>query len=198
MSTPIIIAIAGPTCSGKTLIANSLANNLSDATVISMDSYYRDLTTVPSEELEHWNFDQPSSIDYRLMIEHIQSLSGGNSIVKPVYQFPSHTRAAEGVEIIPGRYIMLDGLFALYWKDLIKHYQLSVFIQASDEVCLKRRLARDPVERGFTPEYISRQYRDTVRPMYNKFIHPTRLRADLLVKGEDNPLVNVEKILSLL
>ena len=101
MPIPIVIAIAGPTCSGKTIIANSLAEKLTDTTIISLDSYYRDLTSIPPDKLEHWNFDQPSSIDYNLLIDQVKSLSQGESIIKPVYQFSSHTRSAEGVKVIP-------------------------------------------------------------------------------------------------
>lgn len=196
MPTPIIIAIAGPSCSGKTLIAITLAKKLTDATVISMDSYYRDLTTVPKDELEHWNFDQPTSIDYKMLIEQLRSLAEGNSIVKPIYHFPSHTIAPVGEEITPGRYIILDGLFALYWQEVLEQCQLKVFIQASDEVCFQRRLVRDPVERGFTPEYVSMQYQETVRPMYQKFVHPTKNQADVVLNGKGIVLDSIRAIMS--
>ncbi len=192
---PIIIAIAGPTCSGKTLIANRLADELTDAAVISMDSYYRDLTTVLPGELEHWNFDQPASIDYKLLIEHVKELSAGRSIMKPVYRFPSHTRATKRVNINPKKFVILDGLFALYWKEVLRNCQLKVFVQVSDNICLKRRLRRDPTERGFTPEYITMQYNETVRPMYRKYVHSTRFQADIIINGENPVADSVEHII---
>jgi len=198
MSKPCIIAIGGPTCSGKSLLSNSLADNLTDAAVISMDSYYRDLTKVDSAELESWNFDHPASLDYNLLVEDISRLAAGRSILKPIYRYPSHTRAAEGIEVIPGAYIILDGLYALYWEAVLDYCQLKVFVSVPDAVCLQRRLRRDPVERGFTTDYIEMQYQETVRPMYQKYVHYTRERADLILNGEDEIKLSVESILNML
>ena len=163
-----------------------------------MDSYYRDLSTVPKDDLEHWNFDQPTSIDFKLLIEHVVELSAGRSIMKPIYLFPSHTRAAEGVEVIPMRYVILDGLFSLYWQEILDVCQFKIFVRASDIVCFQRRLVRDPVERGFTEEFIKMQYRETVRPMYLKHVHPTKVKADIIINGEERVGKSVDLILDYL
>lgn len=179
---PSVIGIAGPSCSGKTELARALACRLG-ATVLALDSYYRDLPHLAPAERARVNFDEPAALDSALLIEHVQRLKEGLAVRKPVYDFATHTRTAE-VEIVePAAYVVAEGLFALYWEELRRLYTLAVFVKLDDAVCYRRRLERDVRERGRTPESVLEQYEATVRPMAQRYVLPQEAAADVIVSG---------------
>ncbi len=193
---PIIVGISGPSCAGKSSVARMLADSLpkDQAVVIGLDSYYRDLTTVASEELEQWNFDRPESLDIPLLHQQVRDIASGVPIEKPVYLYPSHTRAPDRVTLNPHQFVIIEGLYSLYWAELRDLMALRVFIDLEDSVCLERRLKRDVVERKFKPDYIAWQYKTTVYPMYCKYVLPSRKFADIIVSGHDLLEATVEKL----
>ncbi|MBZ5512947.1 MAG: uridine kinase [Acidobacteriia bacterium] len=182
MSTHII-AVAGPSCAGKTELAKRLARSLS-ATILSMDAYYRDLAFLPLESRSKFNFDLPDSLDHTLLREHLTALAAGLPIQRPVYDFTIHTRSSVWETVTPGPFLILEGLFALYWDDLRPLLTTKVYVDAPDEVCLARRQVRDVLERGRTAESVHKQYIEIVRPMAELYIHPTRRFADVVVSGQ--------------
>lgn len=184
-----MIGIAGPSCSGKTELARRLAGLLSASApaVISMDSYYRNLSALDPEERARCNFDVPEALDLGLLAQHLRILARGEGVDKPVYQFLTHTHAPQGERVEPGEFIIVEGLFALYWEEVRELLGTRVFIDVDDDVCLSRRLARDTRERGRSAESILAQYTETVRPMSERYILPTRRFADVVVSGEDAP-----------
>ncbi len=179
------------------MIAETLSQCFSpgSAVVIGLDSYYRDLSTLTEEEKNSWNFDRPDALDVPLLLQQMRELAAGREIIKPVYRYPSHTRAAEGVRIAPGRYVLIEGLFALYWQELRSIYALRVFVEAQEDVCLERRLIRDERERGFSRAYIRWQYETSVKPMYAEHVLPTRQWADVILDGEQPPRKSVDRLL---
>lgn len=179
-----MIGIAGPSGSGKTALANELSAALGPARIIPVDSYYRDLSHLSRVERAQCNFDAPDAIEDGLLVEHIKALAEGNAVSLPVYDFSNHTRETGTILIEPTPCIIIEGLFALYWSLLRELYQFKVFVEASHELCLKRRIERDVAERGRTPESVREQYRQTVKPMYECYIAPTRAYADLIVNSE--------------
>jgi uridine kinase len=183
MSATHIIAIAGPSCAGKTELARYLSRRLT-APILPMDAYYRDLAFLPLEARCKFNFDIPDSVDHALLLEHLTALAAGRSIQRPVYDFTIHTRAPISETVTPGRCLIVEGLFALYWDDIRSLVGTKVFVDAPDEVCLARRQVRDVIERGRTPESVLKQYVETVRPMAELYVRPARRFADLVVSGE--------------
>ena len=183
---PFVGGIAGPTCAGKTSLAQGVSDHLHElsVTVITLDSYYRDLTALPSDMADHANFDHPDSLDAQLLIQQITQIAAGRTIEKPVYRFLSHMRARVGIAVAPTEVILVEGLYALYWQQMREVMHLKVFIDAADGLCLKRRLERDPTERGLTPEFVRTQYATTVKPMFERFVLPTRRFADIVLNGE--------------
>jgi uridine kinase len=178
-----IIAIAGPSCAGKTQLAKCLARLLS-APILPMDAYYRDLAFRPLEARFNFNFDIPESLDHRLLLEHVTALAAGQSIKRPVYDFTIHTRSTMWETVAPARYAIIEGLFALHWEDMRPLLGTKVFVDAPDEVCVARRQARDVLERGRTPEFVLKQYVEIVRPMAELYVRPSRRFADVVVSGE--------------
>ncbi len=183
-SKPYLIGIAGPSCAGKTELARRLASALG-APILPTDSYYRDLSHLPFENRCGTNFDVPDSLDHDLLFRHIALLAEGREIQKPVYDFTRHVRAAEIERLRPGKFLIVEGLFALYWEDIRELLGTKVFVTAPDPLCYERRRERDVRERGRTVQSVEEQYRLTVRPMAEQYILPTREFADVVVSGTD-------------
>jgi uridine kinase len=181
---PRLIGIAGASCSGKTELARWLGRRL-DAPILNLDHYYNDLPDLPFEERARQNFDEPAALDYRLILEHTLALSRGEAIRAPQYDFATHRRETAEEEVTPGGYVILEGLFALYWPEVRARFGLSVYVDTPDEVCLERRLRRDTVERGRTRESVLTQYEATVRPMAFLHVRPTAAHADATVAGTE-------------
>jgi uridine kinase len=143
----------------------------------------------------HQNFDSPDSLDAALLIEHVQQLASGESIEKPVYDFTTHSRKSETERVDPRPFIIIEGLFALYWEDIRKLSGTKVYVDLGEEICLERRIERDIKERGRTRESVLEQYATTVLPMAKQYVYPTRAHADIVVTGNDNIHYEVSTVL---
>jgi uridine kinase len=186
---PIMIGIAGASGSGKSTLAGALGRALPPgaATVVSLDSYHRDRSAEPWESRCRANFDEPSAIDVDLLLEQLTSLGRGELVHAPEYDFGTHVRKASAQVLEPREWIVVEGLFALYWPELRDLLGLKVFVDTDLETCKERRLARDVAERGRTLAAAGQQFEATVRPMYARHVHPTRAHADLVVSGVSSP-----------
>jgi uridine kinase len=185
---PFLVGIAGPSCSGKTEIARLVAATL-QSPVLSLDSYYVDLSHLTWEERERVNFDAPESLREDLVAAHVEALSRGVAIEKPVYDFARHCPNDEVELIHPASFVLIEGLFTLHWESVRKNLALRVFVAASHHVCLDRRLKRDVEERGRTPKCVLAQYEATVRPMCDRYVNSSLPAATLVLDGEQ-PIVD--------
>jgi uridine kinase len=179
---PYVIAIAGPSCSGKTSVARQLATVL-PATIFSLDAYYHDLSTLPLEERAAFNFDHPDSLEVGALSRDLHQLAEGRDVVRAIYDFTTHTRSSRTETLHPREYLIVEGLFTLYWESVRDIYSTKVFMEADHDTCLPRREARDTAERGRTKESIHHQYATTVKPMADEFVLPTRRHAHLILSG---------------
>ena len=182
---PYVVGIAGPSCAGKTALAEHLAQSLEHAVVFALDSYYRDQSDLEPSGRAGWNFDVPEALEDALFLNHLEALARGEAVDKPVYDFSTHCRRPETTRLGPGRVVLVEGLFALYWAAARDLMDLKVFIEAPEDVSLARRTARDVRERGRTPQSVQAQYAQTVRPMYERHALPTRRFADLILDGTE-------------
>lgn len=193
---PVVLAIAGCSGSGKTTLAAELALRL-DGVRFNLDNYYRDLAHLPSQERARQNFDDPSLIESSLLAAHIAALARGETIERPLYDFSTHTRVPGRTETVQaGAYLLVEGIFSLYYPELLPLYHLRVYVDTPDEVCFERRLKRDIEQRGRTEESVRRQYEATVRPASVAFVRPTATHADLTVDGTGTLEGNVEQVLA--
>ena len=193
---PVVIGIAGCSGSGKTTLASELARTL-NGVHFPLDHYYRDLSHLPPAERAQQNFDDPALIESPLLAEHVAALARGETIQRPMYDFSTHTRVVDQTETVhAGAVLLVEGLFALAYPELLPLYQLRVYVETPDDICFERRLRRDVVERGRTPESVRRQYDATVRPSSVAFVRPTAAHADLTVSGVDALDWKVEQVLA--
>ncbi len=191
---PYIIGIAGPSCAGKTELAKSVAAALA-ATTISLDAYYRELGHLSLAERAAVNFDMPTALDHDLLAAQVRVLAAGDSVDLPIYDFATHTRTPQVQRILPAAFVIIEGLFALYWEDLRELCGTRVFVEAPDDVCLERRVGRDVRERGRTPESVRRQFAETVQPMATQYVRPTCAFADVVVSGLQPIALSTESVL---
>jgi uridine kinase len=180
-----IIGVAGPSSSGKSELARQLVDRLPRTSIVSLDSYYRGMEEIPLEERKKVNFDHPDSLDWELLHEHLVAIADGRAFDEPVYSFADYARTAETRRIEPTEFLIVEGLFVLYWPELRKMLDTRVYVQTDPTVCYHRRLTRDVAERGRTPESVREQYERTVRPSAEWFVHPTAKYANLVVSGEE-------------
>ncbi len=182
---PVVVAIAGGSGSGKSYLAQRLMERLGQdrCVLLEQDAYYADLSALPLAERARRNFDHPDAVDFDLLVRHLAELVHGKSIAKPVYDFVLHTRRAEQVTVAPAEVVIVEGILVLHDPRLRALCDLRVFVEAPVEVRLQRRLARDTTERGRTPESVHRQFAESVLPMHEAFVEPSRHFANLVLNG---------------
>jgi uridine kinase len=185
---PAFIGIGGGTGSGKTTLARSIAERYArlGVALIDQDSYYLDQRRLSLRERESVNYDEPLAIDHGLLLEQLQELREGRSIKKPVYCFTSHTRTGEVETVVPQPLVVVEGLFALWEPRVRSLMALKIYVDADPDIRFIRRLQRDVDARGRSVQSVVEQYLQTVRPMHQRYVLPTRQHADVVVNSEDD------------
>jgi uridine kinase len=180
-----LIVIGGGSGSGKTTLAHYLSQTIGaeQAPVLCVDQYYRSLAHLPPIERESVNFDHPDAFDWEYFAEHISRLMEGESVLVPEYDYASHSRM-EAHALQVGEFLILEGIMALFPEFVREKAELTVFVDASEQVRYERRLARDVSERGRTPESVKSWWRERVQPMFVEHCAPLAQHADLIVSGE--------------
>jgi uridine kinase len=179
----ILIGIAGGTGAGKTLVAQSIAQDLGSDQVLlaEQDSYYKDLHHIPLGERENRNFDHPDAFDRELLRTQVEGLLAGMEIDVPIYDMRTHTRLPEPRRVRGKRIIILEGLLILEDPALRQLMDIKIYVDADPDVRFIRRLKRDLTERGRTIDQVIRQYESSVRPMHLQFVEPSKRYADLII-----------------
>lgn len=179
---PFVIGVAGGTCSGKTTVAERLAEvvGAEQLAVIKQDSYYirRDHQTF--EQRAAANYDHPDAFDWDLTNLQLRALIAGETVEVPVYDYPNHNRSDAVTVVQSAPVIVFEGILALYDADLRDQFDLKMFVDTDADIRFIRRLQRDVVDRGRTPDSIINQYLTTVRPSHLQFIEPSKRHADMI------------------
>jgi len=191
----MVIGIAGCSGSGKTTLARELATQL-DATLFPLDLYYRDLSQFPLDSRHKRNFDHPDSLESELIVEHVRALANGEPIQRPGYNFKTHSRVAGSFEAIqPAEAVIVEGILALHYPELVECYGFSIFVSVPDDVCLARRIHRDMRERGRTEQSVRDQFWATAQPMAVEYVLPSARHATITVDGTEALDWSVEQVL---
>lgn len=181
--TPLVIAIAGGTGSGKTTVSNKVLERvgIERVTYLQHDSYYKDLSDLPLLQRASINFDHPGSLETELMIKHLRELKKWKSVEVPIYDFKTHTRIKETKTCIPQSVIIVEGILIFSEPKLRSLFDIRLFVDTDADIRFIRRLQRDVSERGRTVESVIRQYMNTVRPMHLEFVEPSKRYADIII-----------------
>lgn len=185
MRSRCLVGIGGPSCSGKTALAQALADRFpaAAATALSLDHYYRDLSHEDPALRAGHNFDAPEALDRELLAAHLAALKRGETVERPDYDFVTHTRRPDTVATPAAPLVVIEGILALYWHEVRRLLDIAVYVEVDAETALARRLDRDTAERGRTRESVLRAFQENVLPMCRRYCEPTRRHADIVVDG---------------
>jgi uridine kinase len=192
----LIIGIAGGTGSGKTTVVHQIMNQLplTEVGIISQDHYYRETTNLSYEERAKINFDHPRAIDFELMTEHLRELKAGNTIPQPVYSFVTHNRTDDTILTHPRKVMIVEGILILADAKLREMFDIKIFVHADSDERLIRRLKRDIAERGRDMEEVLNRYQNTLKPMHEQFIEPTKAYADIIIPNDKYNTVAIDVV----
>ena len=183
MKKTILIGIAGGTGSGKTSVANAILAEFSPSEVvlIQQDSYYKDLKHLHIDERATVNFDHPDAVDFNELGEDLQSIIAGKTAKIPIYDFNTHTRTHETLTIENHHIIVLEGILALFDEKIRNMMDIKLYVDTPDDIRIIRRIKRDINKRGRTFESVIEQYYNTVRPMHEQFVEPSKKYANIII-----------------
>ncbi len=202
MTKPLIIGIAGGTGSGKSTVARRVAEALrsgagaASVAFLDMDAYYRNFAHLAMAERRRVNWDHPDAFDVDLLVDHLNRLTRGEAVDKPVYDFVQHVRAPETVAVSPADVIVIDGILLFVDERVRELCDVKVYVDADADVRLIRRLKRDMAKRGRPFEEIMEQYLSTVRPMHQQFVEPSKRYADVIVPRGGHNEIAIEMIVA--
>jgi uridine kinase len=189
-----IVGLAGPSGSGKSTVAKRAAARLKGH-VISMEIYSVEVNHLPFEERAKQNYDAPEAIDVDLLESHIRKFATGHGLEAPIYDFAQHLRVRDRREHVPAKPLLIvEGILALHFAELRPHFDLSIYLDAPDEICFHRRKVRDITERQRAQELIQWQYQNNVLPAARQYLLPSKRYADLVVDSRPD-LAAVEQSL---
>ena len=189
-----VLGVAGGSASGKTTIINKVKEYFgNDIAVISHDSYYKAHDEMAFEDRCNLNYDHPDAFESERMAEDVRKLIKGYAIEMPVYDYCAHNRSKDTVAIEPKTVILMEGILVLENRELRDLMDVKIFVDADADERLMRRIRRDMVERGRSIESILQQYSETVKPMHEEFVEPSKKYADVIIPrgGENEPGIDM-------
>ena len=191
MSDILIIGIAGGSGSGKTTLVENLLENFGDAIgIVRHDNYYKRHTGMTYDERAALNYDEPAAFDNTLLCSHLLQLRDGHAVDCPVYDYTVHNRSDRTVRIEPRKVMLVEGILIFENPALCDLFDMKVFVDTDADVRIVRRILRDVAERERSLESVIKQYLTTVKPMHEKYVEPSKRRADIIIpEGGQNPVV---------
>ena len=182
MNEILVIGVAGGSGSGKTTLVKNLVQSFGEnITVLSHDNYYKRHDELTYEERCKLNYDEPAAFDTSLMVYQLDCLRHGQSVDCPVYDYTIHNRSDEIVKIEPKRVIIVEGILIFADEALRNLMDIRIFVDTDADIRICRRIKRDVNKRGRSIESVIEQYQQTVKPMHEKFVEPSKKYANLVV-----------------
>ncbi|MBE6946930.1 MAG: uridine kinase [Ruminococcaceae bacterium] len=195
-SNILVIGIAGGTGSGKTTLMRNIMEHFEGmVTVLSHDNYYKRHDELTFEERSGLNYDEPDAIETSLMVAHLLKLKNGQPIDCPVYDFTRHNRSDETIRLEPNPVIIVEGILIFENEDLRNLMDIRLFVDTDADVRLCRRIKRDVHKRGRSLDSVLHQYQETVKPMHEKYVEPSKKYANVVIPEGGKNLVALDMIL---
>lgn len=196
----LTVGIAGGTGSGKTTVVRKIVNEFSNGEVVVLpqDAYYKDNSHITLEERQKINFDHPDSVEFPLLMEHLDMLKSGKSIEMPIYSYITCLRSGETITVNPARVIIVEGILILADARLRDLFDIKVFVDADADDRLGRVIMRDIAERGRSVIQVLERYHETVKPSHLQFIEPTKRYADIIIPGGGENNVGIGVLISMI
>lgn len=189
----LVLGIAGGSGSGKTSVVQKIVNQFPKhhVSVLSQDAYYRDNGDLTQAEKEQINFDHPSSIEFPLLVDHINQLKAGQTIQMPTYSYVTCARGEETIPVHPAEVLIVEGILIFTNPELCDTMDIKVFVDTDADERLIRIISRDVIERGRGLDKSIRHYRTFVKPMHELFIEPTKRLADIIIPVGGNNNIGI-------
>ncbi len=196
----LIVGIAGGTGSGKTTVVRKITSGFpaDEVVVLPQDSYYKDNRHISIEERQVINFDHPDSLEFDLLIKHLQNLKEGRHINMPIYSYLTCLRSEETIPIAPARVVVVEGILILADPGLRQMLDIKVFVDADADDRLGRVIERDIIERGRSLKQVLERYHETVKPSHLQFIEPSKRYADIIIPGGGENSVGIEVLITII
>ena len=196
MQKVMVIGIAGGTGSGKSTITRRLMQRFgNDVTAISYDNYYKAQHEVPFEERVKVNYDHPDAFDTERFLKDLRALKAGRTVQCPVYDFAIHDRLEQTRTVRPAKVILVEGILIFASQELCDEMDIRIFVDTDADVRVLRRIVRDVRDRGRSLESVVNQYLNTVKPMHEQFVEPSKKRADIIIPEGGHNLVALDMIM---
>ena len=182
----LLIGITGGTGCGKTTVVNQIIEELpsGQVSVISQDSYYKDLS--------HLSYEERTKVNFDLLKDHLSQLKEGKTIMQPTYSFVEHNRLPVTIPIAPCKVLIVEGILIFSHPDLRNLFDIKIYVHADSDERLIRRIKRDISERGRTIEEVLNRYQTTLKPMHQEFIEPTKEYADIIIPNNRHNKVAID------
>ena len=195
MGKVLVIGIAGGSGSGKTTLTNQIVSRFSDeVTVVTHDNYYKAHDDMTYEERSRLNYDHPNAFETELMIEHLKQLKKGESVECPIYDYTIHNRSKNTLTIAPAKVIIVEGILIFENKELRDLMDVKIFVDTDADIRLCRRIKRDVNKRGRSMESVLKQWQQTVKPMHELYVEPSKKHADIIVPEGGKNVVALDMI----
>ncbi|KRN74940.1 uridine kinase [Weissella kandleri] len=192
---PVIIGVSGGSGSGKTTVSWEIMEHLAGESVIMLtqDAYYKDQSDMSMDERKQVNYDHPDAFDTELLVKQLKQLVQYQAIKKPVYDYVEYTRSSETVLVEPADVIIVEGVLLFVDPELRSMFDIKVYVDTDDDIRFIRRMQRDIVDRGRSVDSVIEQYLATVKPMFHRFVEPTKRYADVIVPegGQNQIAINM-------
>lgn len=192
---PLVIGIAGGTGSGKTTLTRALIESFEEqVAVVFHDNYYKKNDHLTYEERCLLNYDAPDAFDNDLLVKQLDALIEGQTIECPVYDFSDHNRSEETLMVQTRPIIIVEGILIFAEPAIRERLDIKLFVDTDADVRILRRMRRDVFERGRSIESVQTQYLETVKPMHELYVEPSKRYADIIVPEGGTNLVALDML----
>ena len=191
---PIVIGISGGSAAGKTTFTDILSDRLADfgPVVLNQDSYFRDWSVLPEDEIER-TANHPRAVLWEPLIAHVKCLREGQAIEMPPPGTRAFRRGDDLQKVAPEKLVIVEGHLIFSQEALRALLDIKLFLDVDTHERVLRRMLRN-TSSGMSLKDAVAWYRRDVVPNYRVYTEPTREYADLIVPFEEDVQVAIDVV----